>query len=291
MSENVELTLADIPGLGPVRRQALAEAGIQDLQALLRTKVAELAEIRGIGLWQARRIREFLRHRGLILSEEEDGSLTVAGARSPADVEAMAQAISAMEETAAREAEVEEEVQVLVHALEEVRSGMLVLPDGTPAADGTTPAAEAPGQDEAPEEAPDEDEEERPSAGASEEEEDEDEEEDEEVHWDEEIQSQRERLPETALTLMEAIRQAAVARQLTRQITRLLITTGEFASSERELTPRQQQRASEALAQVDQALQRALEKRAFKPSEQKDLADRVRRRRKELERLLEASQG
>lgn len=287
MSEQEQLSLADIPGLGPVRRQALAEAGIRDLQDLLNTKVVELAAVRGIGLWQARRIREHLRQRGLILSEEEDGSVIVAEVRSPADVQAMAEAMSVMEETAAREAEVEEEVELLTQALEEARAATLILPDGQPVSrNGGEPGAAESGA------VSDEDEDEAAASDRDEADDDNEDDQDEETEtdWADAIREQRERLPETALTLMEAIRQAAVARQLTRQITRLLITAGEFAADERHLSEAQQRRASDALSQVEQALQRAVEKRAFRPSEQKDLADRIRRRRKQLEKLLDREQ-
>lgn len=262
MSAADGLSLDEIPGLGPVRRQALAAAGIQDLQTLLRTKVAELASVRGIGVWQARRIHEYLRQHGMTLSEDtEKGVVVVSNARSRADAQAVAEAMTAMEETAVHEAEVEEEVELLVHALEEARAG-------APGADGATA-----GPDEAAEPAPEESEEE-PEA-------------EQKPGWQEEILSQRERLPESALNLMEAIRQAAVTRQLTRQVTRLLITAGEFAAEDRALSPGKQRKASQALAQVEQALQRAVEKRAFRPAEQKELAERIRRRRKELEKLLE----
>lgn len=295
MSTHETLSLEDIPGLGPVRRQALAEAGIQNLEALLRTRVAELASIRGIGIWQARKIREYLRQRGLVLAEDQDGSVVLANARTPAEVETVAQAVQAIEETAAREAEVEEEVELLVHALEEARSELADAESGPPSADdGAAPADEEPG--ETAEEPVGSDEEPVKAAESAETDEEDgltlDEEEAEEEArqtWQEEIRAQRERLPETALTLMEAIRQAAVTRQLTRQVTRLLITAGEFAADSHELSPRKQRRASEALAQVEQALQRAVEKRAFRPADQKDLADRIRRRRKELEKLLEGS--
>lgn len=265
MSAADGLSLDEIPGLGPVRRQALAAAGIQDLQTLLRTKVAELAAVRGIGVWQARRIHEYLRQHGMTLSEDtEKGVVVVANARSKADAQAVAEAMTAMEETAAHEAEVEEEVELLVHALEEARAG-------SPGVDGAAAPAEPLRQEASeagPGEADDESETEKPG-------------------WQEEILSQRERLPESALNLMEAIRQAAVTRQLTRQVTRLLITAGEFATENRELSPGKQRKASQALAQVEQALQRAVEKRAFRPAEQKELAERIRRRRKELEKLLE----
>jgi hypothetical protein len=252
-----DLNLSDIPGLGPVRRQALSEAGVQDLPGLLSMKVAELAAVRGVGLWQARKIREFLRQRGLVLTEDEDGSggIVVSNARSVSDVQAVASAVIAMEEQAAREAEVEEEVELLVAAME-ARSQ-----------DGAAPGEEERSQEEQEE------------AGEADAEGDSD--------WAEEIRAQRERLPEAALALMEAIRQAAVTRQLTRQVTRFLITAGEFATDEHPLKEAQQKRISEALGQVEQALQRAIQKRAFRPAEQRDLADRIRRRRKDLEKLLD----
>jgi hypothetical protein len=103
----------------------------------------------------------------------------------------------------------------------------------------------------------------------------------------EEIQTRRERLPEAALTLIEAIRQAAVSKQLTRQVTRLLITSGEFSSVARPEGTAQLRAAAEALAQAEELLQRALEKEAFSEKAQKELADRIRKRRKSLDRLLE----
>src|SRR5688500_13647911 len=180
MSTPESFGLDDIPGLGPVRRQALAEAGIQDLQDLLRTKVAQLAAVRGIGVWQARRIREHLRQRGLVISEEEEGVI-VAHARTPAEVAAMAQAMNAMEETAAQEAAVEEEVELLVHALEAARSGVVLGPNGD-AAHPSDPAESAP--------------------APKREDDDEDElAEDPSPDWSEAIRGQREQLPETALAL------------------------------------------------------------------------------------------
>jgi hypothetical protein len=271
MSAADGLSLDEIPGLGPVRRQALAAAGIQDLHTLLRTKVAELAAVRGIGVWQARRIHEYLRQHGMTLSEDtEKGVVVLSNARSPKDAQAVAEAMTAMEETAAHEAEVEEEVELLVHALEEARAGAT-------GADGATEGEKA----EQGEAEPNEPEAEPAPIEESE---------SDKPGWQEEILSQRERLPESALNLMEAIRQAAVTRQLTRQVTRLLITAGEFATENRELSPGKQRKASQALAQVEQALQRAVEKRAFRPAEQKELAERIRRRRKELEKLLEQAE-
>src|SRR4028119_429194 len=97
------LGLSDIPGLGPVRRTALAEAGIDDLQGLLAMRVAQLAAIRGVGIWQARKIQEFLRQRGLSLEvegegEETESAVVVAHARTAADVDAVAGAVIAIQE-------------------------------------------------------------------------------------------------------------------------------------------------------------------------------------------------
>ena len=100
------------------------------------------------------------------------------------------------------------------------------------------------------------------------------------------LRARRERLPEVALTLIEAIRQAAVSKQLTRQVTRLLITSGEFASGAPKSGDKLQE-AVEALAQAEELLQRAVEKEAFTAKAQKELAERIRKRRKSLDRLLE----
>jgi hypothetical protein len=264
MSANEQMSLSDIPGLGPVRRQALAEAGVEDLQGLLAMKVAELAAVRGVGIWQARKIREHLRQRGLVLTEDEDGTggVVVANARSMSDVQAVADAVIAMEEQAAREAEVEEEVQLLVAAMEARDQE----PE-PPAADADTDAVSELEDDEDAEEG-------EGGEGGSD--------------WNEQIRARRERLPEAALALMEAIRQAAVARQLTRQITRFLITAGEVGGDDRELKAKEQRGISQALEQVEQALERATQKGAFRPTDQRDLADRIRRRRKDLERLLDS---
>src|SRR5205807_8503541 len=97
------------------------------------------------------------------------------------------------------------------------------------------------------------------------------------------LQSRREQLPDSALQLIEAIRQAAVTRQLTRQLTRLLIIAGEFAAGAAELPDASQREASEILGRAERMLERAIQRQAFSPGEQKDLAARIRRRRKELE--------
>jgi hypothetical protein len=266
-----ELNLSDIPGLGPVRRQALAEAGVQDLPGLLAMKVAELAAIRGVGLWQARKIREYLRQRGMVLMDDEDGTgVVVQNARSVADVQAVADAVIAMEQQAAHEAEVEEEVELLVAAMEARSQDGATAPE----ADTTAVDEDADETDEASEDEEAGDEEAQDEGSADQEK-------------AEEIRAQRERLPEAALALMEAIRQASVTRQLTRQITRFLITAGEFGTDEKPLKGGQQKKVSAAIGQVEGALQRAIQKRAFRPVEQRDLADRIRRRRKDLEKLLD----
>jgi hypothetical protein len=90
---------------------------------------------------------------------------------------------------------------------------------------------------------------------------------------------------------MEAIRQAAVTRRLTRQITLFLITAGEFSSDTRPVGDRQRRAAHEALVEVEEALQRAMQKQRFSPRAQQDLADRIRKRRKELEAVLERSEA
>lgn len=316
------LDLADIPGLGPVRRDALAEAGVVDLPGLLAMKVSELAAVRGIGLWQARKIREFLRQRGLLV---EDGTGEVAPIvihqpETVEEAEAVAEVVAVMEAQADAEARVEAAVELLAEALEAVQgedggsvqeselSAPVDKPESRPeeglavGAEEVEPDLAADASDTSPREEADETEEpEEPEAA----------EEPEEAHGDlepeelaeveatgelheattrelmEEIQARRERLPEAALTLIEAIRQAAVSKQLTRQVTRLLITSGEFASVARPEGTAQLRAAAEALAQAEELLQRALEKEAFSEKAQKELADRIRKRRKSLDRLLE----
>ncbi|MFN3653131.1 MAG: helix-hairpin-helix domain-containing protein [Armatimonadota bacterium] len=276
MSELERGDLAEIPGLGPVRRTALAEAGIHDLQTLLTKTVAELAAVRGIGMWQARKIHEYLRHRGLSLEEDaETHSVLVTGIRDEEDLEALAEAATALDAQAQREAELEAEVEILSDA---VAAAQRLEPKAEPSPDGR--AAGGPGE---PAAEPEESEE-----AESEAEEAEDEEADSTMEaWVEEVRAQRDQLPETALSLMDAIRQAAVTRQLTRQLTRLLICSGEFVSDERQLGPEQRRRAHQILGQVDRALQRAIEKQAFSHADQKELATRIRKRRKQLEELLE----
>src|SRR5436309_2645098 len=121
MSASNGIGLDDIPGLGPVRRAALAEAGVNDLEGLLALKAAQLSEIRGIGAWQARRIWEFLRQRGLLVADEEaDGSVSVhlTQPRTAAEARAITEAAEALDAQSAAEAEVEAEVVALAEALE-----------------------------------------------------------------------------------------------------------------------------------------------------------------------------
>jgi hypothetical protein len=77
MSIHNDSDLSAIPGLGPVRRAALEQAGITRLGMLLGMELADLAAIRGIGLWQARRIQEYLRHQGLTPSADGQPALVL----------------------------------------------------------------------------------------------------------------------------------------------------------------------------------------------------------------------
>jgi hypothetical protein len=278
MSENQSVNLADVPGLGPVRREALAEVGVTDLAGLLAMKVSELAAVRGIGIWQARKVREYLRHEGLLVetpqasdASERDQPIVVHAPETAEQALAVAEAAAVMEAQAEAEAQVEAEVAMLNEALEAAN----VPETAQPKAKAHEPAAKESAAEEAG------------AGGVEDESEDEGESEDQETDPREELTARRERLPEVALTLIEAIRQAAVNKQLTRQVTRLLITSGEFVSDSRPLSPEATQAANEALRQAETLLQRALEKEAFGEKEQRELADRIRKRRKALDRLLE----
>jgi hypothetical protein len=285
------LDLADIPGLGPVRRDALAEAGIVDLPGLLAMKVSELGAVRGIGLWQARKIREFLRQRGLLVEDgraevgtHDTATLVIRQPETVAQAEAVAEVVAVIEAQAAVEARVEAEIELLTEALEAAHGedGGSVQDTELGASSEDTEsgiegqeleiAADAADADPGDTEA-DAEEQGGQTGGSA-----------RELLQD--LQARRERLPELALTLIEAIRQAAVNKQLTRQVTRLLITSGEFTSARNGGTE-QLAAAAEALAQAEELLQRALEKEAFSEKAQKELADRIRKRRKSLDRLLE----
>lgn len=303
MSDHRPFELSQIPGLGPVRRAALEEAGVADLESLLTLKVAELAAIQGIGLWQARKIREYLRQQGLLVETEEGVALVIANDEDAAVVES---AVETLEERARVEAELEAQVELLTGALEEEReeeslaheaalteeqaevvdqanaapSEVAEEEDADMAAeeaetDTLTSAAPDAG-DEAPAETVAVTEEAFGTAPGA-----------EAVELTGRIGEQREQLPEITLSLMESIRQAAVLPQLTRQITRLLITSGELVSTTQPLSPKKLKAASEALERAEQAVQLAVEKRTFSQTAQKELARRIRRRRKELEALLE----
>lgn len=308
MSERTPFELSQIPGLGPVRRAALEAAGVSDLEALLALKVAELAEIQGIGLWQARKIREYLRQQGLLVETEEGVALVISDAEDVAVVES---AVAVLEERSEAEAELEAQVEVLADALAEREEEALareaaltdeqaeVVSQADPAAIVTEEEDAKMAAEETGVEAPAETE---PATNA--ETENVEEEPPTETHPETEeafgtapdaealeltgrIGEQREQLPEITLALMESIRQAAVLPQLTRQITRLLITSGELVSSSKPLSPKKLAAASEALERAEQAVQQAVEKRTFSQTAQKELARRIRRRRKELEALLE----
>jgi hypothetical protein len=280
MSEHEGLDLSQIPGLGPVRRQALEEAGIRDLKGLLALKVAELAAIRGVGLWQARKISEFLRQRGLLMVTDGDQGpgIVVSRPRTREEAAALADAARAMEAQAEQEAVAEAQVEALSEAVAEAerdtrrrrrrgvsREEAEVLQQSN-GARGDEAAAAAPMGEAAEEQtAP--------------------------VDWREEVKSRRERVPETAVALMEAIRQAAVTRKLTRQITLFLITAGDFIADGKHVGDRQRRRAAEALEEVEGLLHRAMEKQRFDAKAQEDLSDRIRKRRKELEKLLERDEA
>jgi hypothetical protein len=271
MSERDEISLSDIPGLGPVRRAALEAAGVRDLRSLLLLNLAELAAIRGMGAWQARKIREFLRQRGLLLEGEEPES---EGAAAPAvvilmEIEAAGEGGgegggaevsngAGPEESTERAGALSVEEAVL---FEQRTEGP--LPDGIT---GSDTQEERGSGGEAP-----------PDGGTGK----------EGGGWREKVSEQREQLPETALMLIEAIRQAAVTSPLTRQITRLLIIAGELSAESRPLSDEQRRRGSEVLGRAEQALRQAVEKRSFSQGAQQELAKRLRRRRKELEQLLE----
>lgn len=294
MSENQEVGLADVPGLGPVRREALAEAGVTDLAGLLAMKVTELAAVRGIGIWQARKVREYLRQEGLLVEAaqttepEADQPIIIHAPETAAEAMVVAEVVAVMEAQAEAEAQVEAEVELLSEALEaaDVDTESDDVETETEAeSDNLEPERET--AEETEPESESEDEAEVEDEADAETDDDEEAEDEGEADSREELGARRERLPEVALTLIEAIRQAAVSKQLTRQITRLLITSGEFVSESRTLSPEATQAAADALGQAEALLQRALEKEAFSEKEQRELADRIRKRRKALDRLLE----
>jgi hypothetical protein len=282
MSMDGVLDLDQVPGLGPVRRAALAEAGVCDLNGLLALKMAELAAVRGIGMWQARKIREFLRQRGFTVAEGEDSEIVVSQPRSRQQAEALAEAVSALEAQAASEAQVEAEIDALAEVLEHDGSSAVPAappqripiqtaasdePEAAPETEADTATAESGEDGDGGDDAEDD-------SGA------------EPDDWQAQARASREQLPESALALMEAIRQAAVDRQLTRQLTRLLITTGRLVSEDEKLSDKQGKAVAEALGQVERWLQRALKSEAFSPKAQQELAAQIRKRRKQLEGLL-----
>ncbi|MBM3457950.1 MAG: helix-hairpin-helix domain-containing protein [Armatimonadetes bacterium] len=265
MDENSGVALTDIPGLGPKRLAALRDAGIRELRDLLAIELAELAAIRGIGQWHAQRIREHLRQLGLVVEVETAGGERVLAAvpHTPAELAVVEAAAAELERQAEVEARKAAEVEMLGEVLAEAEAATAAEPGGEASVPEDTGADPAGGQAaEPPAEAP------------------------ETPPWANELQEARHQLPETALALLEAIRQAAVSRQLTRQLTRLLITTNEFLSAERGLGNEARKAAADAVSSTDQALRRALERRNFSVAAQKELARRIRRRRKELENLL-----
>ncbi|HEU4753668.1 MAG TPA: helix-hairpin-helix domain-containing protein, partial [Armatimonadota bacterium] len=134
MSLNEEIDLSQIPGLGPVRRAALAEAGVQDLRGLLQMKLEELAAIHGVGLWQARKIREFLRQRGLLIETADDGTgaIAVHAPQTETDAQAVAAAAALLEAQAERETEAAAEVELLTAAVTEAQEREPQQPEPKP---------------------------------------------------------------------------------------------------------------------------------------------------------------
>ncbi len=265
-------SLADIPGLGPARRTALERAGIADLERLLAMKVEELAAVQGIGMWQARKIREYLRQAGLLVEAAgPDGQPVVVlrAPETPAEAEVITETVEILEAQAAVQSQLETEIEALSEAVAEAQEEATETTDLVEAQPEDQPAPESGAGAGGDEVTPPEPE----SASDS-------------GEWREQIRAQREQLPECALSLMEAIRQAAVSQQLTRQITRLLIIAGEFLDEGREFPPETQEKVQSALARAERMMSEAIESRAFAPADQKDLARRLRRRRKELEALL-----
>ncbi len=310
MDERPPVKLADIPGLGPVRRAALEAAGVTDLEKLLALSVAELGAVRGIGVWQARKIREFLKSQGLLVELElPDGQerTVMVAPRSAEEAATLSESLNTLAAQAAVEEVMTAELEKLVDAVAEVRHAEA---DAEPSPEATleaAPAAATPadsngtgsddwqaavsaygaGQPDVEDVEDVEDAAGGPAApagvgGAPDE--------SPAAPWSARLTQQREQLPETALTLMDAIRQAVIIPQLTRQVTRLLITAGEFRAG-READPEVQQQAAAIMERAEQVLQAAIERRTFGKNEQKDLARRLRRRRKELETLLESVGG
>lgn len=290
MSQEFQIDLSDLPGMGPVRRAALADAGVRDLQGLLALRMADLAAIRSIGHWQARRIREFLRQRGLLLAgDEESGEPTVVvEVRSRAEAEALSASLQAMQDQAEAEARIEAEVEALAVAVAQAQHEADAQ-DGRQERAGRRAAAAKKEQVRVEHEGVGEQEQGHAGEGQ------------ESALADsavavpaaadgslERVAALREQLPEAALALMEAIRQAAVCRTLTRQVTRLLIVAGEFAADGRPVSKKQREAAAGVLKQSERLLQRAVERQRLTPRDQKELARRLRRRRKELEVLLAA---
>lgn len=87
--------LSSIPGLGPVRCNALRAAGITGRRELGRLSVEELAAIPGIGQWQARRVAQYLRRPG-----EDPASQPSSPSATPAEPAAAPGAVPAAKETA-----------------------------------------------------------------------------------------------------------------------------------------------------------------------------------------------
>jgi hypothetical protein len=111
----------------------------------------------------------------------------------------------------------------------------------------------------------------------------------ESVDYDLAIAARREQLPAAVAQLTEAIRNASVAPALARQTTRLLEAADRLAGRQAELSNKRKRRAAILLSGAYTALRDAASGRQFSCKQQSDLADRLRRRRRRLERLLDKS--
>ncbi len=273
MSQEESFDLSRIPGLGPRRRQALEAAGITDIRELLAMKTAELAAIRGIGQWQAQRIREHLRQRGILVEvEDEQGhEALVAVPQTVEEAVEVSAAVEELRENAASEAQAAAEVALLEAVVAHVE-----LAEEAPAPE------QAPSVEEAPAATKDAD----PPPADSPVAEPEEPRVPEPDVWQGRFRRERDMVPTAALDLFEAIRHAAVARELTRQITRFLIRSGECLSEDRELSSDARAVAEACVLEVEQILKKAVERSDFTLSRQRAVAERIRRRRRALEKLL-----
>lgn len=301
-------SLSSIPGLGPARVAALKAAGVERLDDLLRLKAAELASIRGIGQWQARRITEYLRQRGLALAMEgPDGEVVVRieEPRTAEEAVIVSEAVRLLQEQEDQENRVERELEELaaVMASEEQTAAerlageeaSLIEPESAPpgirgrkrrgragAVAEPAPAAETSQVTASPDPPPVE----PAAAGAQAESAP-----PTEVAEREAIRQKQAVIPETALALMDAIRAASVEGELPRQLTRLTMVAGEFLDEGRDLSPEVAAAVGAVLEEVRKDLERARKKEAFDRKSQRRLVRRIRAGRSRLEAIYDAWAG